>query len=632
MSAIVNAAADVLSGTAIAAATGSPVAWFIPMLVAAIAYYQFDATDPEGRPADIGDDRLLPDYDFIIVGAGSAGAVVANRLSEIGHWKILLLEAGGDETEISDVPLLAGYLQLSKLDWQYKTEPSGTSCLAMEGGRCNWPRGKVLGGSSVLNYMLYLRGNRRDYDSWEAMGNKGWSYNDVLYYFKKSEDNKNPSLANTPYHSTGGYLTVSEAPYHTPLVSSFVDGGVELGYMNRDINGENQTGFMEAQGTIRRGSRCSTAKAFLRSAKDRPNLHISMYSHVTKVMIDPRTKVAFGVEFVRNKMIYRIRARKEVILSAGTINSAQLLMLSGIGPAEELHKHKIPLIQNLKVGRNLQDHIGLGGLAFMVNQPISIVEHRLYTVTSLTDYAMFGEGPLTIMGGVEGLAFVNTKYVNASDDFPDIEFHFISGSTNSDGGEQISKIHGLMDTFYDAVFRPINDMDVWSIIPMLLRPRSKGFIQLRSANPYDYPYIYPNYLSDELDVKTLVEGVKIAVALSRTRAFQKYGSALNKHVFPACVSIKRYSDAYWECMIRQYTCTIYHPVGTAKMGPYWDPDAVVDNQLRVYGVKGLRVIDGSIMPNIVSGNTNAPIIMIGEKGSDMIKEFWLRRRSSRYYI
>ncbi|KPJ15961.1 Glucose dehydrogenase [acceptor] [Papilio machaon] len=630
MSAIMNAAADVITGSAIAAAS-TEVAWFIPMLVAAVAYYQYDQTDPESRPADVTSDHLLPEYDFIIVGAGSAGAVVANRLSEIGHWKVLLLEAGGDETEISDVPLLAGYLQLSKLDWQYKTEPQGTSCLAMEGGRCNWPRGKVLGGSSVLNYMLYLRGNRKDYDNWEAMGNKGWSYKDVLYYFKKSEDNQNPYLTQTPYHSTGGYLTVAEAPYHTPLVSSFIEGGLEMGYLNRDINGENQTGFMVAQGTVRRGSRCSTAKAFLRPAKDRNNLHIAMHSFATKVLIDPRTKIAFGVEFVRNKMVQRVRARKEVILSAGTINSAQLLMLSGIGPAEELTKHRIPIVQNLRVGRNLQDHIGAGGLTFMVNKKISIVEHRLHTVSTLMEYAVLGKGPLTIMGGVEGLAFVNTKYANASDDFPDIEFHFISGSTNSDGGEQLRKVHGLTDEFYDAVFRPINNMDVWSIIPMLLRPKSKGFIQLRSSSPYDYPYIYPNYLTEEEDVKTLIEGVKIAVALSRTKAFQRHGSVLNKHVFPACTKMQRYTDEYWECMIRQYTCTIYHPVGTAKMGPFWDPEAVVDSELRVYGVKGLRVIDGSVMPSLVSGNTNAPIIMIGEKGSDMIKQFWLRRRISRYY-
>ncbi|XP_022127846.2 glucose dehydrogenase [FAD, quinone]-like isoform X1 [Pieris rapae] len=631
MSSIVNVAADVISGTAIAAA-GTQVAWFIPMLVAAIAYYQYDQTDPEGRPADVDEATLLPYYDFIVVGAGSAGSVVASRLSEINNWNVLLLEAGGDETEISDVPLLAGYLQLSKLDWKYKTEPQGTTCLAMEGGRCNWPRGKVLGGSSVLNYMLYLRGNKKDYDIWESLGNKGWGYKDVLYYFKKSEDNQNPSLAQTPYHSTGGYLTVSEAPYHTPLVSSFIEAGLEMGYLNRDINGENQTGFMVAQGTLRRGSRCSTSKAFLRPAKDRLNLHIAKNSFVTKVLIDPRTKTAFGVEFVRNKMIYRIRAKKEVILSGGTINSAQLLLLSGIGPAEELAKHKIPLIQNLKVGRNLQDHIGLGGLAFTVNKPLSIVEHRLHTVSTLMQYAVLGEGPLTIMGGVEGLAFVNTKYVNASDEFPDIEFHFISGSTNSDGGGQIRKIHGLTEQFYKAVYGPINNMDVWSIIPMLLRPKSKGFIRLRSANPYDYPYIYPNYLTDELDVKTLIEGVKIAVAVSKTEAFQRYDSRLNPYPFPACMSIQRYTDAYWECMIRQYTCTIYHPVGTAKMGPYWDPEAVVDPELKVYGIQNLRVIDGSIMPNVVSGNTNAPIIMIGEKGSDMIKEFWLKRRRSRYYL
>ncbi|XP_022908663.1 glucose dehydrogenase [FAD, quinone]-like [Onthophagus taurus] len=604
------------------AAAASNMGVFLPALVAAIAYFQYDMMDPESRPIDTDTDSMESVYDFIVIGAGSAGAVVANRLTEQENWNVLLLEAGGDETEISDVPIMAAYLQLSQLDWKYKSEPQGNACLAMKGGRCNWPRGKVIGGSSVLNYMLYVRGNRKDYDHWESLGNPGWGYADALYYFKKSEDNENPYLTKTPYHKKGGFLTVTEAPYHTPLLASFIEGGKELGYENRDLNGQFQSGFMIAQGTIRRGSRCSTGKAFLRPVRLRQNLHVAMHSHVTKVLIDPSTRIAYGVEFYRDGKIHRIRARKEVILSAGSVNTPQLLMLSGVGPKEELIKHNIPLIQDLRVGFNLQDHVGLGGLTFLIDEPISITLERIYAASPLLQYAVMGSGPLTILGGVEGLAFVNTKYVNASDDYPDIEFHFVSGATSSDAGAQLRKAHGLSEEFYNKVFEPISNRDAFSFIPMLLRPRSRGVIKLRSSNPFDYPLIYPNYFADEHDLKTLIDGARIGVALGYTKAFRKHGS--RHHKFPQCSHIPEYTDQYFECMIRLYTVTIYHPVGTAKMGPYWDREAVVDPQLRVYGVKGLRVIDGSIMPTLVSANTNAPIIMIGEKGSDLIKEFWLK--------
>jgi len=595
--------------------------WFFPFLIASISYYHYNDNNPELKVQDT--EKLFKSYDFIVVGAGSAGAVIANRLSENPNWKILLLEAGGDETEISDVPALAAYLQLGRMDWKYKTEPQpGVACLGHTNQRCNWPRGKVLGGSSVLNYMLYVRGNRKDYDDWEAAGNPGWGYEEALHYFKKSEDNRNPYLAATKYHSTGGYLTVQEAPWRTPLATAFVEAGVEMGYDNRDGNGEFQSGFMIPQGTIRRGSRCSTAKAFLRPIRHRPNLHISMNSQVIKLLIDNKSKAVFGVRLKKKEAIYTVLARKEVILSAGTLNSAQLLMLSGIGPGDHLSELGIPVHRDLPVGYNLQDHYGTGALTFTIDQPVSLVQTRYENIPAVLKYAIFGSGPLTVLGGVEGLAWVSTKFTNRSLDYPDIEFHFVSGSPASDGGRQIRKAHGISDTLWQ-MYRPLAYRDTWSVIPMLLRPKSRGRVLLRSSNPYDKPIFHAGYFTHPEDIQVLVEGVKIALAMAQTQAFNRMGSKFWDEIpIPGCEHTDLWSDEYWTCMSRQYTTTIYHHSGIAKMGPPSDPESVVNHQLKVYGVPRLRVIDASIMPTVVSGNTNAPTIMIAEKGADMIKADW----------
>jgi len=625
-----------LGGSGVASLLLAKGIWFIPFLVATVTYYHKITNDPEAPPVDR--KELYKEYDFVIVGAGSAGAVLANRLSEIQGWNVLLLEAGGQETEISDTPLLASYLQLSPMDWQYKTEPQpGRACLGSNNKRCNWPRGKVMGGSSTLNYMIYVRGNKHDYDGWEALGNPGWGYKDALYYFKKSEDNRNPYLANTEYHSSGGYLTVQEPPWRTPLATAYVEGGVEMGFENRDINGQYQTGFMLMQGTIRRGSRCSTSKAFLRPIRRRRNLHIAMHAQATRILIAPNGGYegskprAYGVRFKRDGKMYHVRARKEVIVSSGAINSPQLLMLSGIGPKDHLREMGIPLVQDLPVGQHLMDHYGTGALTWTVERPLTLVQTRYENIPSVLKYSMFGTGPLTSLGGVEALGFIPTKYANRSLDFPDIEFHIVSGHVGSDGGRSVRRVQAIGDEAWMKVWKELSFKDAFQIIPLLLRPKSVGNIRLRSRNPFHYPLINAGYFTHPEDIKVLVEGVKFALALAETQALQRFGARFHARVMPGCEDTVWWTDEYWECMCRVITTTIYHYSGTAKMGPPNDPGAVVDPELRVYGVDGLRVIDASIFPTIPSGNTNAPVIMTAEKGADLIKKYWhaYKHRKSR---
>ncbi|CAH2259780.1 jg24338 [Pararge aegeria aegeria] len=430
--------------------------------------------------------------------------------------------------------------------------------------------------------------------------------------------------------SFGGYLTVQDAPYNTPIGAAFLQAGEEMGYDIIDVNGLQQTGYAWYQFTMRRGTRCSAAKAFLRPVRLRQNLHISLFSHVTKVLIDPEKKRAYGVEFIRDTEKQVIYAKREVILAAGAIASPHLLMLSGVGPASHLKEVGINVIYDSPgVGRNLQDHIAVGGIVFQVDYPISLVMNRLVNINSALRYAVTEDGPLTSSIGLEVVAFINTKYANATEDWPDIEFMMTSASVPSDGGTQVKKAHSLTDEFYEEMFGHISNKDVFGIFPMMLRPKSRGFIKLRSKNPLEYPIMIHNYLTHPDDVGVLREGVKAALAVAETKAMKRLGARFNNKPIPNCKHLPLYTDEYWDCYIRQYTMTIYHLSCTAKMGPSSDPMAVVDSELRVYGIEGLRVIDASIMPAVTNGNINAPVIMIAEKGSDLIKDTWIPKTNKR---
>lgn len=429
------------------------------------------------------------------------------------------------------------------------------------------------------------------------------------------------TLRDPGYHQEGGLLSISEIPYKSPLAKAFVLGGKELGYPVRDLNGASQIGFNFHQLTMKNGLRHSTNVAFLHPASKRTNLHTRKNSQVTKVLFDETGRRAIGVEYYRGRKKYKVFARKEVIISAGAINSPQLLMLSGIGPKEHLIERGIKVLKDLPVGRNLMDHVALGGLAFIVNDTSSIKTQRiLENPNNLYDFLKHHKGPLTIPGGTEALAFFDLSRPNDINGHPDLELLFINGAVSSD--ETLKKSFGINDQVYDRIFKQTEQKNAYMVFPMIMRPKSKGWIELKDRNPFRYPAIYPNYFSDESDLDIIVGGVRICQALSNTNAMKRLDSKLWRIPIPGCENFQFDSDEYWKCAARHLTFTIYHLSGTCKMGPSNDPTAVVDPRLRVHGFKGLRVIDASIMPEVPSAHTNAPTIMLAEKGADLIKEDW----------
>ncbi len=526
------------------------------------------------------------EFDYVIVGAGSAGCVLANRLSASGKHSVLLLEAGPKDRNIwIHVPLGYGKLFKAKsVNWMYQTEPEP----GLDGRTIFQPRGKVLGGSSSINGLLYLRGQHQDYDRWRQRGNAGWGYDDVLPYFKKAEDQQR---GGNEFHGVGGPLPVSDWRHADPLSEAFVVAAAETGIpTNPDFNGATQEGAGFFQTTTRRGRRASTAYSYLRSAQRRSNLRIETEALAQRILFDGRRAV--GVEYRQGVEVKTARARKEILVSGGAYNSPQLLQLSGVGPADLLRKHNIDVVLDMPgVGNDLQDHMQVR-VVMRCAQKVTlndIVNHPVRRVLAGARYAAFRKGPLTIAAGTSG-AFFKTSPRLAS---PDIQVHFLPFSTDK-MGEKLHPFSGFTASVCQV------------------RPESRGTLRIKSADPSVPPEIRINYMATETDRAANVEGLKILRKVLHAPALKPF---VIEEVDPGS---KVATDEELLNYCRQRGTTIYHPTSTCRMGN--DPLAVVDQRLRVRGIEGLRVVDGSIMPDLVSGNTNAPIIMIAEKASDMILE------------
>ncbi len=526
-------------------------------------------------------------FDFIVVGAGSAGCVLANRLSTDPRYKVAVIEAGGkDSSPWIHIPV--GYFKTMgnpKTDWGYHTEPDP----GLNGRAISWPRGKVLGGSSSINGLLYVRGQAEDYDGWRQLGNAGWGWDDVFPYFKRAET---WAEGGDEYRGGDGPLQVSPTRLTRQVVDDWIDSAVNAGFKeNPDYNGADQEGVGYFQLTTKNGKRCSSAVAYLHPVKNRPNLEVFTNAQVEGLTFEGNK--CTGVKVRIKGQLQEIKANREVVLSSGAIGSPQLLMTSGIGAAEDLKPHGIEVRHELKgVGKNLQDHLQARPV-YKVNVPTINTEIGNIFKQGMIglQYAWNRTGPMTMAASL-GTGFLKTRPELAT---PDIQFHIqpFSADKPADGPHKFS-------AFTASVLQ--------------MRPESAGHLELASADMRDYPKIHPNYLSTKLDCDTIVEGIRIARKIARQEPLK---SIITEEHGPG----DHIADDDYDAVLnwaRDTAVTIYHPTGTCKMGG--DPMGVVDERLRVHGIEGLRVADCSIMPIIVSGNTNAPAIMIGEKTSDMILE------------
>nr|BBB15977.1 hypothetical protein [Ostrinia nubilalis] len=562
-------------------------------------YFGQNKDKEEARVQD-GDNDTAVEYDFIVVGGGTAGCVVASRLSENRKWKVLLIEAGPEEPKIALIPSLTSEFKDSSLDWQYGMRPKKGFCQNRLEKGCEVVQGRVLGGTSTINDMAYMRGSPADYDEWALNGNDGWSFASVLPYFKYSEGNYDKDIyKNKFFHSTQGPLDVGRYPYVDDNVDVLLSAFNELGYNYTDVNGRNQLGFMRIQTMSYFGERVSAYTAFLEPIRKlRSNLDIITEALVTKIIFEEHREAikALGVVYIKNGTKVTIRASKEVILTAGAINSPKLLMQSGIGPKEYLEYLNIKAVYDLPIGANFQDHLSVCLPVIKLAKTSTMCKFP-EKLKDITTYYSKGIGPLS--ANFQVVAFIETNLSEILGT-PDIEVRFKGHNSNM---------------YYDKI-----DMCL-----SLLTPKSRGQVVLNATDPiFGKPLIYPNFLKDPSDEKKLLEGIQEVVKLFDTEVFKTAEFEFDPRPIlnNDCKNHERVSEEFWSCIIRHFSTPLHNYAGTCKMGPPKDPESVVDNTLKVYGSTNLRVADASIMPKLTRGSTAAPVIMIAEKASDIIKTTW----------
>lgn len=592
-----------------------------------------DVTYPPDRSKEIAASQRNREFDFVIVGGGSAGCVLANRLTEIEDWKVLLIEAGEDPSIQSEVPGMFFSQLHSPEDYSYNVEPEKLACHGYKNKLCKWSKGKALGGSSVLNAMLHVYGSDEDYNEWATrLGNKGWSYDQVLPYLKKSQNCGGHGHSNewrSEYCSHDGPLSVrhynnSQQPEVYEMV---LRAARELGVPTlATINGN--VGYGVAQKTLDKGRRVSASKAYLSPIKTRSNLYVMKSTRADGVLLqDDSSHRAVGVRVtLKDGRSIDVKASKEVILSAGSVASPQLLMLSGIGPAKHLREMGIPRVYaDLPVGKNLQDHVMWWGLFLAFGNSSAKAgspPSATYVLDAAYEYLIHNRGLLASIGTVDLMGFVNVDDSRAK--YPNVQFihgHIPHG--------HVLTVIDVLDGFYvDAeitreIIRIVTEADLLQIVPILLKPKSLGEIRLRSKNPAAPVRIYANYYSEQEDLDTMLKSLNFLKKLLNTKTFKRHEVRLRHLDISDCRHTEPDSEEYWKCNLRHTSSSIFHPVGTTRMSPRGDPTAVVDPWLKVHGIQGLRVIDASIMPTITGGNTNAPTTMIAEKGADFIKADWV---------